>query len=137
VVVAALAVVLDAVGPRQLTANSAASLIAPLVLSVIAALVSTGSARAVVRHPQPVSHPELVAIDDALRTHTLHIVAATGIAIGAGACGGILFRFASDSSLQPVRWVLPWLGLGEVLVAGIAWFGLRGWSWQVIHASQQ
>jgi hypothetical protein len=102
-----------------------------IILCLAAAAITLAAIRAVVRRAQTANNVELVTADDALRAHSLHVVAGTGLAVVAVCSAGSLFQLGLDSAARPLRWTCPWLGLAELVLAGTAWFGLRTAPWWV------
>ncbi len=117
--------------PRRPHASGISGPTRAVVVSVVAALITVVGARWVVRRRQPVPDPEVLAADDALRSHALHLVFGTGITVGALAAAVITFQLLNTTSVQVLRWTCLVVGLAEVLFAGFAWGGLRNDGWRV------
>src|SRR5205807_1245881 len=108
-----LALILPAVSVTAGIAGGAAYLLVPkasrvpfdtsgqlrgsLVLCGVAALITVIGARLIVTRPQPAPSPDLVAVDDALRAHALHVLAATGNAISLLGVSGVYFQVVQAS----------------------------------------
>jgi hypothetical protein len=85
----ALSVVVYHVEPGRVPFGSSDGTTVALGISVVAALATLTAIRFVVSRAQPVATQELVAVDDAMRTHAVHIFGGAGTAIaylGAAAC---------------------------------------------------
>jgi hypothetical protein len=112
---------------------------AAVVAGPIAVLLAAGALlgeRALVRRPQPMVEPDLVALDDAMRSSSVRTVAATSVAttsfLVACQLGGIGQALAPGSSVQLLLSVTS----GVVLFG--AYFAWQWWvnrGWRVRHAS--
>lgn len=117
--------------PRRPDSTGSSGPAGAVVVSVVAALVTLVGARWIVRRRQPVPDPDALAVDDALRSHALHLVFGTGIAVGAWAASGVTFQLAGATSVQTLRWTSIVVSLVEIGFAGFAWGGLRNDAWRV------
>ncbi len=127
-----LAALVYALAPRRPNASpDTATLVGWLGLSVLAASVALVGTRWVVRRRQPAPDAEILAVDDALRTHGLHLVVGTAVAVGAVAASAVTFEVARATSVELLRWTLPWVGLAEILLALHAWAGRDGDGWRL------
>ncbi|HEX3393674.1 MAG TPA: hypothetical protein VHS52_04025 [Acidimicrobiales bacterium] len=111
--------------------QGAGPVIGAVVLSVIASVVTSVGTRLVVRRRQPVPDTQTVAADDALRSHGLHLVVGTGIAVSALAAGLLTLQVAFVTSSPVLHWICVCAGLAEVGFAGFAWGHLRKDPWRV------
>ncbi len=96
-----------------------------VVFTVVAALVTWAGTQLVVRRRQPVPAPDLLAIDDALRAHGLHLVFDTAITLGGLAAALAAVQVGTATSVPGLRWVFICLGLAEGWFATVAWGGRR------------
>ncbi len=117
--------------PRRPESAGSSGPMGAVVVSVVAALVTLVGARWVVRRRQPVPDPDALAVDDALRSHALHLVFGTGIAVGALAASAVTFQLAGATSVQTLRWTSVVVSLVEIGFAAFAWGGLRNDAWRV------
>ena len=128
---AVLAAAAYAVTPRRQSApSSGADMVGSVALSAIAALVTVVGVRWVVRRPQPVPDHEVLAVDDALRSHGLHLVVGTTIVVGFLGAAAASFNLATVTSVGVLQWVSMAVGAAELVLAFVAW-GLRTDTWKV------
>lgn len=113
--------------PRRPSADASA-MIGTVVLGALASLVTIVAAQWVVRRPQSVADQDLVAVDDAMRAHGMHLIYGTGNAVAALAASGASFLLGDGSDVQLLRWVSPWLGaVGLGLAMSMWWMRTDGW----------
>src|SRR6266508_819686 len=85
------------------------------------ALATAGTIRAiqrfVLRRPQPLAAPDVLAADDAIRARSLHVLA------GGGAALVLLCVMAQLDATHPLgtRAIQTWRGIGLVLIAILGW----------------
>ena len=101
-----------------------------LVLSVVAAAATLVAVRIVVSRSQPAISPELIAVDDAMRTQAVHTLAGTGIAIGFIGTAACLLEMGGSSSVEWLRYLGVIGGICALAMVPVAW-GFRGADWQV------
>jgi len=77
--------------------------------------------RAIVRRPQPVTSEDSRCADDAIRSASVHALAAGGIALLLLILGAQLYTLGANVDLQLVRWTLPLLGVACMIAALAAW----------------
>lgn len=129
VAVSALAVIIYEVEPRRAIPEFSGSTVG-LWVSVVAAVATFVAIRIVVARSQPVVTRPLVAVDDAMRTQTLHILNGAGMAIallGTAACLFEMGGYAAPTWLHIVGQVA---GLFALIGAVVAWMFI-GASWRV------
>jgi len=131
VVLGLVAVAIFAWAPRRPEEVGGSAPWGAVILTVAAALATVVGARCVVRRRQPVPDPDVLAVDDALRSYALHLVFGAGIAVGALAASTTLFRAGTASGVPTLRWTLPLIGFAEFAFALFAWVGLRNEGWRV------
>ena len=86
--------------------------------------------RWLVRRPQPFTSPALVAADDAIRAHSLHSLAGSGLALLLVVCSGICLGLAS-SDVSILRWTMWLPALVALLLAIRVCLELGQRSWRV------
>lgn len=106
----------------------AGALVAAPVAVLLAAATLAGERR-LVRRPQPIVEPDLVALDDAMRSSSVRTVAATVVAITAVLLTTQLGALAYHTDARLWQGIC-WLGAGLVLLFAVAcwqrWVN-RGW----------
>jgi hypothetical protein len=131
--IGAVAVIVYELEPRRSALQTSGSTLG-LAVSAIAAVATYVAVRIVVARPQPIINPHLQAVDDAMRTQTLHTLGGAGMAIaflGAAAC---LLEMGSQASAT-------WLNtVGELIAVVSLVAALGGWlfigsAWRVPRAS--
>jgi hypothetical protein len=84
--------------------------------------------RWVVRRPQPMWSPSLVAADDAIRSQSVHSIAGSGIALGLVALA-LITGYLASSRYQLLRWVftVPTLLIPLIAIIVCLHYGHRSW----------
>jgi hypothetical protein len=122
-VVSAVALTVYAVEPRAARPSETGYPLS-IVAVAVAAVVMYGAVWFVVRRPQCVTSPALVAVDDALRAQSIHGIAATALAVslvGTGSC--LLEAFGAAQA--------PWLHVVGSIAAVATLVGGRGaWAYR-------
>ena len=77
--------------------------------------------RYIVRRPQPAGDPALVALDDAVRSASMHATMGAGIGVSFLLLGAAVFAVGLGSDVQILRWIGP-LGGIFCLGAGISFW---------------
>jgi hypothetical protein len=114
------ALLVYAIEPRRPLPSFTGSVIA-IIPAIVAAAVTYGAIRIVVSRRQPVTTPDLIALDDSLRAQCVHSAAAIG--------GAVAFVGAASCLLQMGGYASPeWLHLTGLVLAVIA-LGLAVWVW--------
>jgi hypothetical protein len=129
VFISTAAVITYVVEPRRTVVNFTGSP-AGLAAAAIAAAATFTAIRIVVARPQPVTTPDLVAVDDAVRTQAIHTLAGSGIAValfGTGACLWQMGGYAAAEWLHDIGIVA---GVCALVGALYAW-GFRSRPWRV------
>ena len=98
-------------------------------------VVATWAQRRLVHRPQPLSAPDLVAADDALRASSISTAAGAGIVSALLALSHVLSSILLATRAWPVRWLILVAGMGilalivaslvSVFHPGPSWFGRR------------
>jgi hypothetical protein len=96
-----------------------------------ATFVTVVGVRLIVAASQPAATADLLAIDDALRAHALHVVAGTGNTVGFVAASAALLQAGQASGHGIARSVLMALGFAALTLGAGASFGFRKASWRV------
>jgi hypothetical protein len=112
----------------------------PLVPSIVAiaiALATLAGAHLIVRRRQSSTDRFELRLDDALRTRSIHLIMATGVATVAFSAGLAASAAASRSDVQVVRWVLPWFGIAMALGAWMVFNWYRSSWWQVTRVPDE
>lgn len=94
------------------------------VLAVVVAVIVEFGERAIIRHPQPAVSEEFVALDDALRSSSVHAAAGAGLAIELLLLSSAVFVLGVTRGWLPLRWTLiafALVGFGAVVAS---WFGV-------------
>jgi hypothetical protein len=129
--VAVLAFVINPKGHGPSGLDPSGQLRASLVLCIGAAVVTVVGVRLIVAASQPAAAADLLAIDDALRAHALHVVAGTGNTVGFVAASAALLQAGQASGHGIARSVLMALGYAALTLGAGASFGFRKASWGV------
>lgn len=88
--------------------------------------------RKIVGRSQPSGDPQLIAVDDAMRSSSLHAVGGAGLALVMLLLGGMLWAVGLTSDLDAIRWILPITGVAVAILGMVVWFKLGGeTSWKV------
>ena len=138
IVVAALLGAAYLFGPRRtpepdLDAGFAIAFVAALFVP----LAVEGFLRKIVGRPQATGDAHLIAVDDAIRSSSLHAVGGAGVAIVLLIIGGIAWAVGQTSDIDAVRWALPIAGVASALSGMTAWLRLGGeTSWKVRRSSK-
>jgi hypothetical protein len=101
-----------------------------LVAAAIAAVATFAAIRVVVARPQPLSTPELVAVDDAIRTQALHTLAGSGIAVALFGTSATLWAMGGHAAFGWLHATGFVGGLCAIVAALYAW-GFRSRPWRV------
>jgi hypothetical protein len=123
------------VGPRRAFPNPSGSA-GGLVLSVVAAAATLVAIRIVVSRSQPAISPELIAVDDAMRTQAVHTLAGTGIAIAFIGTAACLLEMGNSSSVEWLRYLGVIGGICALVMVPAAW-GFRRSEWHVARSTLQ
>ena len=110
---------------RPIVAGAVVGGVAAGVLGVVLEALQ----RWVGRRPQPVSAPDLVAADDAIRSQSVHSILGSGIAVQLLLVSPAFMALAS-SDVQVLRWTM-WVPSVFGWVAAVwacLWFGHRTWT---------
>jgi hypothetical protein len=103
------------------------SIAAGIVFAAIVPLVVVGAQRWILRRPQPLVAPELVAADDAVRAASVRNLAAVGSVMVLLNLAGGLFQYLKAVDI----WALDWLfGAGVAVslgLAAISWWSRTWW----------
>lgn len=126
-----LAALVYVLAPRRPDAPTSTTLLGWVALCLAAASVAFAATMWVVRRKQPAPDPGVLAVDDALRSHGLRLVLATAAAVSAVAASAATLEVARATSVQLLRWTLPWLSLAEFVLAVYAWAGRDGDGWRL------
>jgi hypothetical protein len=119
VVVAIAASIILVVEPRTTHPPFTSSSLG-LPIAVVAAAATLIAVRVIVSRPQPHGAPDLVALDDSLRSQALHTLVGAGVALALGGTADCLVNmggYATNSWLHTVGWVGGILALGGALGA--------------------
>ncbi len=106
---------------------------APAVFWLVAALVVAGMVRStqlrVLRRPQPVAEPDILAADDAIRSRSLHVLTGGGVALVLYCCSGQLatINLAPNSYRAHTR-SAGYVGL-VVVLSPVIGFSVGIWPW--------
>jgi hypothetical protein len=131
--VSAVAVIVYELEPRRALPQTSGTTLG-LVVSAVAALVTYLAIRIVVARPQPIISPHLQAVDDALRTQTLHTLGGAGIAIAFLGAGSCLFEMGGYASATWLAAIGLFAG-GLALIAAFGAWMFIGSAWRVQRAS--
>ncbi len=102
------------------------------IASVVAPLGIEALLRRIVGRPQPAAHAHPIAVDDAMRSSSLHAVAGAGIAVSLLLVGVLAQANAMTSDIDLVRWVLLTSAVMLAFAAFSFWILLSsGMSWKV------
>jgi hypothetical protein len=101
----------------------------PGIGAVMFAALTMAAALLIVRRRQSAVDLFDVQLDDALRTRSMHLVVATGLAAVASGAGAAAAAAGSLSDVQLARWTLPWFGFAMIMGAWFAfnWYRSRWW----------
>lgn len=123
---------LDRIGPGP---RSASDLLPGVLGAAMVVVVATWAQRRLVHRPQPLSAPDLVAADDALRAASMSTAAGAGIITALLALSSVLWNILLATDAPPVRWLLylAQLPIWLLIVASLFsvfhpepwWFGRR------------
>jgi len=129
VVVSTAALIAYLIEPRRTVADFYGSP-SGLAAAAIATVATFVAIRIVVARPQPVTSPEMVVVDDAVRTQAIHTLAGSGIAValfGTGACLWAMGGAAAPGWLHITGFVA---GVCALVGALYAW-AFRSAPWRV------
>jgi hypothetical protein len=129
VTASALAILAYELEPRPTLVTLSGS-VTGLPISAAAVAATYIAIRIVVSRPQPISSPNLTAIDDALRTQAIHTLAGAGLAIAFLGTAACMFQMAGASSFEWLRITGIVLGIAALGGMGAAW-GFRRAEWRV------
>ncbi len=123
---------------RSVDQPSVVFLLVVSILLVGFALVIETILRAIVARPQPVVRQDLVEADDAIRANSIHALSAAAVAVLLLGAGWALVTVGTVTSMEPLRQVLPWLGVVTDVMSVVAWVGLgHPRTWRVQHQAPQ
>jgi len=129
VTISVAATIVFAVEPRTaLPSISSASYGLPE--AVIAAVATVIAVRVIVARPQPLGTPDLVSIDDALRSQATHTIAGAGIAVALSGAAECLINMGGYSEKHWIHTIGVVGGLVVAAAALIAWVSCTG-PWRV------
>ena len=94
----------------------AAALLAPLAIEALL--------RKVVNRPQPSGDPHLIAVDDAMRSTSVHAIGGAGVAIVLILVAGLSWGVGMTSDINAVRWALPIAGVAAIFTGLAVWWKL-------------
>ncbi|HEV7762342.1 MAG TPA: hypothetical protein VGO78_25210 [Acidimicrobiales bacterium] len=106
----------DTAGVARLQAGGS-TVVANLVLALVVPLVTVGAQRWIVRRPQPLVDPDLMAADDAGRGASMRNLAAIGTAVVLLNLAGGLIQYVYALDVTPVDWLC---GAGVAVSLGLA-----------------
>jgi hypothetical protein len=109
---------------------------AGLGLSAIAAAATFVAVHFVVARSQPATSPDLIAVDDAMRTQAVHTLAGTGIAIALIGTASCLFEMAGFASIEWLRMLGIVAAVCALALVPAAWV-LRRSEWHVMRSTFQ
>ena len=93
-----------------------------IATAVMAVLVGVEAAqRHIVRRPQPAADADILEADDAIRSASVRALAGAGIALELIILSVHLVEIGTASTIQLLRWSLPWLGAGCFVLAISSW----------------
>lgn len=128
--ISALAVAVCLLEPRRALPPNTGSTFGLLGVSATAAVATFVAIRIVVARPQPIVNSGLLAVDDAVRTQTLHTLGAAGMAIaflGAAAC---LLEMGGNAAPRWLQLTGDYSGLIMLFGSLCAWMFI-GSAWRV------
>jgi hypothetical protein len=131
--IGAVAVIVYEIEPRRALPQTSGTTLG-LVVSAIAALATYVAIRIVVARPQPIISPHLQAVDDAMRTQTLHTLGGAGMAIAFLGAGSCLFEMGGYASAAWLTAIGLFTGVVTLGAAFSAWLFI-GSAWRVRRAS--
>jgi hypothetical protein len=131
--IGAVAVIVYEIEPRRALPQTSGTTLG-LVVSAIAALATYVAIRIVVARPQPIISPHLQAVDDAMRTQTLHTLGGAGMAIAFLGAASCLFEMGGYASAAWLSAVGLFTGVVTLIAAFSAWLFI-GSAWRVPRAS--
>jgi hypothetical protein len=103
-------------------------------LLIAFAVVIEAILRAIVRRPQPATREDLVAADDAIRASSIHALSGAAIGMLLVGAGWAAFSVGIATSIRPLRWTLPWLGVIAFGAAVGSWIDMgHPRTWRVRH----
>jgi hypothetical protein len=118
-----------AIAPLMLRGAGPAALVLGGTAAAIAVVVSFVQAR-VLRRPQPVDAPDVVAADDAIRSRSLHVLTGGGATLVLYCLLGQLTLLADLTS--PEAHLQGWAGLGFFVVPLLGW-SMATATWRVVR----
>jgi hypothetical protein len=102
-------------------------IVAAVVFALLVPLLTIGAQHWILRRPQPLVDPELVAADDAVRAASVRNLAAVGGAVVLLSLAGGLLQYVEIVHVAPVDWVF---GAGAAMSLGLAlmsWWSRAWW----------
>jgi hypothetical protein len=121
---AALYAVIYAFGPTRDLGTWHVSAPVGAVAAVVLPLLIELLLRRMIARPQAAGSNELVAIDDALRSSSVHAAAGAGIGASLLLLAAMSWVISVTSDIQLLRWVFPALGAAFALTAIVVWLRL-------------
>jgi hypothetical protein len=118
-------------GYHRVNYGTASPRVSAVVLGAVAVATSLGLERLerwLVQRPQPLTAPDLIAADDAIRSQSVHSVAGSGMAIVLLCLSGVLWALGR-SDAQFLRWT-AWAPAVACLMASVIacqYYGHRAW----------
>jgi hypothetical protein len=133
--VSAVADLIYVIEPHRSFADFSGS-VAGFPVAAIAVVTTLIAIRSVVARPQPLSTPALVAVDDAVRTQAVHVLAGVGVSLALFGAASCLLEMGGHASPE-------WLHIAGVVAGLFAFIGaiyalsLRGAPWRVQRSMLQ